>query len=189
MAATKKTDNSNFDGKLLLRRHFLDLYPPHSVLDCCQGGKKIWGKLLKDYPVKYLGVDVKPKKGRLQVDSTKILGQPGWDYDVIDIDTYGSPWRHWQNALKFAPGDVTIFLTIGLVKIMGGGLCREVMEWLGFKKFHPPIPTSLAAKCSDLALPYALDRARRAGFQIELVLEAPRSKNARYLGVRLHKCL
>lgn len=188
MPPTKKTDNGNLEAKLALRRHFLELYPPTSVLDCCQGGGKIWSSLLESFPTKYLGVDVKPKKGRLQVDSAKILGQPGWDYDVVDIDTYGSPWRHWANALKFAPGDVTIFLTIGMVKVMGGNTCREVREWLGFDRFDPKIPSSLASKCDDISTPYALDRARRHGFAVELALEAPRSKNARYLGIRLSKC-
>lgn len=185
----KKTDNSNIDAKLTLRRHFLDLYPPKSVFDCCQGDKKIWSNLLAHYPTKYLGVDLKSKKGRLKIDSKRILGQAGWDYDVIDIDTYGSPWGHWVNVLKYSSGDVTVFLTIGLVKIGGGSLSAEAMDWLGLNKFQPKISFALAASCNDMSVSYGLDRSRLHGFGIELALEAPCSKNARYIGVRLKKIL
>lgn len=189
MPPTKKTDNANLDGKLLLRRYFLDKYPCTSVLDCCQGSKKIWGTLLAEYPTRYLGVDVKEKKGRLKIESQRILGQPGWYYDVIDIDTYGSPWEHWENALRFSTHDLTIFLTIGMVKVMGGQTSSAVMRWLGLDSFSPKIPSSLASKCSAMAIPYCLARAGRHGFEIVEAMAAERSKNAEYIGIRLRKLL
>jgi hypothetical protein len=145
--------------------------------------------LLKEYSPAYLGVDVKEKKGRLRIDSEKILAQPGWNYDVIDIDTYGSPWGHWENALRFSGHDLTIFLTIGMVKVGGGQTSNEVMRWLGFDAFSPKIPSSLASKCSALAIPYCLARALRHNFQIVEALSAERSKSAEYIGVRLFKLL
>lgn len=185
---TKKTDNGNFSGKLDLRRYFLDRYPYCSVLDCCQGSKNIWKILQEEYrPKKYLGVDIKPKKGRLQVDSARILGQPGWKFDVIDIDTYGSPWVHWQNALTYGQTDMTIFLTIGLVKVMGGRISKELMHWLGIDSFDPAVPPSLAAKLNAISLPYCLGRAEKHNYHIVEALEAPPAKNARYIGVRITK--
>jgi len=185
---TKKTDNGNFAGKIAMRRYFLDKYPFFSVIDCCQGEKKIWRILQEEYrPAVYLGVDIKPKKGRLQVDSERLLGQAGWQFDVIDIDTYGSPWGHWQNVLLFRQADMTVFLTIGLVKIMGGRMSNEVVDWLGLSGFAPPCPSSLIAKLNAMSLPYCLNRAEKHGYEIIEVMEAPPTRNAKYIGVRLKK--
>lgn len=184
----KKTDNGNFEGKLELRRYFLDKYRCTSVFDCCQGDKKIWNILQNEYsPEKYFGVDLKPKKGRLQIDSKRILDQTGWDFDVIDIDTYGSPWGHWQSVLEYGNKDITVFLTIGLVRIMGGRISSEVSSWLGFSSFLPKMPTSLAAKCNMLSLPYCLNQVEKYGYSIIEALEAPATKNAGYIGVRIKK--
>lgn len=188
MPATKKTDNGNFAGKIALRRYFLEKYPCSSIIDCCQGDKRIWNELLPHHPeAKYLGVDIKNKKGRLAIDSQRLLNQPGWNFDVIDIDTYGSPWAHWSSLLRYGKTGLTVFLTIGLVKIMGGRLSKEVIAWLGFKSFDPPIPTSLASKCNAIALPYCLKQAEKHGYILHEVLEAPPAKNARYIGIRLTK--
>ncbi|HZU48538.1 MAG TPA: hypothetical protein VFA16_15010, partial [Mycobacterium sp.] len=95
--AQTKTDNGNLEAKLGLRRHFLRRYHMENkpmVLDCCQGDGIIWRKLRQEFECDYWGVDVKPKRGRLSIDSVRILAQPGWPHDVLDIDTYGSPWRH-----------------------------------------------------------------------------------------------
>jgi hypothetical protein len=51
--------------------------------------------LRREFRVDYWGVDIKRAPGRLKIDSTHILSQDGWDFGVIDIDTYGSPWSHY----------------------------------------------------------------------------------------------
>jgi hypothetical protein len=95
MTASKKTDNHNPKAKLLLRRHFLDKYHADGnadVLDCCQAGGLLWKEIRKTHQIaRYWGVDLKPKKGRLKIDSVRILQQSGWPQNVIDIDTYGEP--------------------------------------------------------------------------------------------------
>src|SRR5438552_1243842 len=104
MSKSKKTDNHNLPAKLALRTYFLRKYHMQdvrrdaagatniNVLDCCQATGKIWGTLQREFPLAgYWGVDVKPKKGRLTIDSVKILDQPGWTQNVVDVDTYGSP--------------------------------------------------------------------------------------------------
>lgn len=185
---TKKTDNANLHGKLALRRYFLDRYPCSSVIDCCQGDQVIWSQLRQEYPVeKYLGVDLKEKKGRLKIDSNRILAQPGWTFDCIDIDTYGSPWAHWESILQYSPHSITVFLTVGLVKVGGGRVSNEIMRWLGFSGFSPKIPSSLASKCMAMAIPYCLARATRYEFTIVEAKAAPPSKNAEYYGIRLDK--
>ena len=62
-------------------------------------------------------MDVKPARGRVKVDSERILAMPGWDFDVIDIDTYGMPWGHWIAAVRNAKAAVTVFLTVGNVTL------------------------------------------------------------------------
>ena len=87
----KQTDNHNLPAKLALRLHFLHQYhlpATANVLDCCMGTGKIWSEIRKEYQIsQYWGVDLKPKKGRIKIDSAKILNQPGWKQDVIDVDT------------------------------------------------------------------------------------------------------
>lgn len=99
----KKTDNTNLPAKLDLRRRFLRKYhaeDPANVLDCCQGDGVIWKTLRREFTIAgYWGVDTKRKPGRLRLDSSRILAQAGWLQNVVDIDTYGSPWRHWLAML------------------------------------------------------------------------------------------
>ncbi|MEN3369967.1 MAG: hypothetical protein V7609_2110 [Verrucomicrobiota bacterium] len=116
---SKKTDNHNPDAKLTLRRHFLNRYhvpivaygdTSIRVLDCCQASGRLWGVLRREFAgVEYWGVDVRPKKGRLKIDSVRILDQPGVTQNVIDIDTYGSPFKHWMALLRECAGTASPF--------------------------------------------------------------------------------
>lgn len=150
------------------------------MFDCCQGQGTIWRELRVDSPVRsYWGVDQKPKKGRIKIDSVRVLDQPGWDFDVIDVDTYGSPWDHWLAILKHLSKPVTVFLTIGMVRIGGGGgLSACQREVLGLADLD--IPQSISGKLHDLSAKALLARG-----QVAECLEAFPSHNARYLGVRL----
>jgi hypothetical protein len=126
-----------------------------------------------------------PKKGRLQIDSARILDQPGWTQNVIDLDAYGSPWKHWFALLRHGVQDLSVFLTIGMVKMGGGNLDRALYPVLGLNFTRLQVPNSLAAKMHtlsiDAALAFALHRWE--------VVEAREAKNAggncRYIGVRL----
>ena len=187
MAKTTKTDNHNPAAKLALRRHFLREYhaddSPH-VLDCCQGGGLLWQELRKEFAVaSYWGVDVKPKKGRLKLDSVRVLAQPGWPQNVVDIDTYGSPWKHWAAMLPNIARPTTVFLTIGQVQIGGGQLIKEAKEALELKDLR--IPPAISAKLNRFAVPYLLAQSDWYGIIVTEALEAASSGNARYIGVRL----
>ena len=89
--AGKKTDNSNTKAKLELRRYMLRKYnadEPAHVMDCCQGGGRLWRTLRNEFQVaSYWGIDVKRKAGRIKVDSSRILAQPGGRANVVDIGT------------------------------------------------------------------------------------------------------
>ena len=191
MSSGKKTDNHNPAAKLALRRHFLRKYhadEPIHVLDCFQAQGRLWSKLQQEFKVdSYWGVDIVPKKGRLAIDSARILDQPGWTQNVIDLDAYGSPWKHWLALLRHGGHDLTVFLTIGMVKIGGGNIDGALYPLLGLEFDRLQLPNSLAAKLHGLSINTALAQALRR-FKVIEALEAKNSGgNCRYLGVRLQR--
>src|SRR5436190_13053268 len=164
MSSSKKTDNHNLPAKLELRRYFLRKYHciqenRPDVLDCCQATGRIWRTLFEFPLAGYWGVDLKPKKGRLSIDSVKILDQPGWTQNVVDVDTYGSPWKHWFALLRNCKHPVTVFLTIGMVKVGGGNYDRTLLASAGITFERLEIPNSLGARVSDLIIKHALSTA------------------------------
>ena len=183
-----KVDNANLPAKLELRRYFLNKY--HSkgaikVFDCCQGSGVIWNSLKEEYPISnYWGVDLKPKKGRLKIDSVRILQQPGLDANVIDIDTYGSPWKHWTAILPRISSPKTIFLTIGQWQ-MGTDSEMCVNLGLGNLKVSPGI----LMKLHELGQRYLISKGNRNGLKIvcckESVSGGSPPSNAQYIGLHI----
>jgi hypothetical protein len=183
-----KTDNHNPKVKLDLRRYFLRKYHADgdgSVLDCCQGGGVMWSTLRQEFDISsYWGVDLKPKKGRLQIDSVRILEQPGWCQNIIDVDTYGSPWKHWIQIAKNISQPMTVFLTIGNQNQTAMSPEAHGASALGFR-FPPSTPQSIKgiiARKYDVLL--AFSKAAETA-TIKEVVEAVSTGFARYIGVRL----
>lgn len=182
----KKTDNHNPAVKLRLRQYFLEKYHADGsakVFDCCQGGGLMWTTLRRTHPVaSYWGVDLKPQKGRLQIDSTRILCQPDLPANIIDIDTYGSPWKHWLAILPNITHDTTVFLTIGSTKVRGA-TDSAVLAVLGCT-FKQSLPVTFYGKLDAIGVNYALARGSDFVKIIESV-ESVSTGNARYFGLRL----
>lgn len=187
---TGKTDNHDPRAKLELRRYMLRKYHADKlpdVLDCCQGGGVLWRKLREEFAVSsYWGLDLKPKKGRLKLDSVRVLAQSGWPQNVVDVDTYGSPWRHWEAMLPNVTRPVTVFLTIG----RGGPnmirLGRQELLAMGMTipRVHQ-MSGAITHRLAEIAVRYCLAMACESGIiQVEAV-EAVSDGNARYIGVRL----
>jgi len=112
-----QVDNSHGAAKLALRRQLLNGLErrPLRVLDCCAGSEQMWGTLRQEYKVRYTGLDVKKKAGRLKIDSRRYLESADLtSFDVIDVDTYGSPWEHWETIARKVRGPLVVFLTLGL---------------------------------------------------------------------------
>lgn len=190
MTASRKTDNHNPSGKLKLRRYFLEKYHPANtakVLDCCMGTGFLWNILAGEYKLSsYLGLDTKYKKGRLRIDSSRYLMAGDWDHNVIDVDTYGMPWKHWAKLLKTARGDLTVFLTIGFIRMGGGGnLSKEQKLAMGIDKLKN-IPVSLAARLNRLSVQCCLALCLER-FEVIECLEAENHGSARYFGIRLEE--
>src|SRR5690606_24117030 len=90
------------------------------VFDACQADGVIWKNLRDEYGdriASYWGVDLKPKRGRLKVDSIRVLQSGPMQENVIDIDTYGMPWKHFEAACRNLDKPTTIFLTMGMPSI------------------------------------------------------------------------
>ena len=180
---TKKTDNANLNVKLLLRRYFLDKYfgkKQFSVLDCCQGSQVIWSALRREYKCRYMGVDVKPQSGRLKIDSKRLLQINADKFDVIDIDTYGSPLQHVAALMPLIKKQVILFLTYGQVRVGGGNYDHSIKRILGFD-FDVPnsIGVSLQIRLFDELVAGSIIQFANTGE----CLEAPRSRSARYIGL------
>lgn len=179
----EKSDNSELAPKLAIRRHFLQRFHsegPIRVFDCCQGSGLIWSILRKEIPVSsYWGVDLKPKPGRLKIDSVKVLGQPGWKENVIDIDTYGSPWKHWAAMLPNIIQPTTIFLTAGQLMMGTDAYFAQALR-LGNLPIPQTIMMNIAKKSLSYVLTYSL-----GDLKIIYAAEAKASGSARYFGVHL----
>lgn len=189
MPKQKKTDNHSFGPKLELRKYFLRKYhTPETthVLDCCQATGQLWKMLAKEHPLtSYWGVDIKPKKGRIKIDSVKILAQKGWPQNVVDIDTYGTPWKHWVSLLATISRPTTVFLTIGLIRMGGGGTMDTASKKiLGVETLD--LPPSLQGQLWEISEEYMLAKAQKIGIMIEESVEVVSTGTSRYLGIRLH---
>jgi hypothetical protein len=190
MTESKKTDNHDPSAKLLLRRYLMRKYHGNGnarVLDCCMATGFIWREIRKGFPVaEYMGLDLKPKKGRLQIDSARYLEAGGWDHDVIDIDTYGAPWKHWSQVLRHAPGPVTVFLTIGFIRMGGGGaLMTEAISAMGLQSLN--VPKGILGALNKISVSYCLSECYAYGMIPVEAVEATSTGNARYIGVRLER--
>lgn len=188
MTTAGKTDNHDPEAKLALRRHFLSRYHAAGadVLDCCQAGGLLWGQLRSEFSLaSYVGLDIAPRKGRLRIDSSRYLQAGGWTHDCIDIDTYGAPWRHWCRLLPNITRPTTVFLTIGLIRMGGGGnMQTEAVLALGIPS---GVPAGILGGLHDLACRHCLAMAYDCGLTFAEAIEASSDGNARYLGLRIVK--
>tara|TARA_B100001741_G_C16537833_1_gene592857 strand:+ start:609 stop:1181 length:573 start_codon:yes stop_codon:yes gene_type:complete len=185
----KKTDNDFLASKLALRRFMLDRFHADGdirVFDCCQGDGVVWSELRKDFDLqKYWGVDVKKRRGRLKVDSKRVVAQPGLNCNVVDIDTYGMPWDHWLNLFPNITEPTTVFLTIGLITMGGGSaLSKTIRNFMQFPKDWPLSPVftpEIVTQSVQRFLALTNDR----GFKVVEAYESDKGRSARYIGCRI----
>jgi hypothetical protein len=193
MTAPTRTDNALLKSKLELRRHALRRYHAAGdirVFDCCQGGGVIWSRLKAEFPVtSYWGVDVKPKRGRLAVDSRRIVCQPDLRCNVIDIDTYGMPWDHWEGLLPNVVEPTTVFMTIGTAtrgRGTGMKMPKTVLRSLGIPGDWPLSP-AFTEYLVGLSLNHFLSLEPAGGHRVSEVWESTSGFRTRYLAVRIDK--
>jgi hypothetical protein len=196
MTESTKTDNASLSSKLLLRRHMLRRHHADGdirVFDACQGEGVLWGRLRSEFSVGYYyGVDVKPKKGRLAIDSRRVICQPGLNCNVIDIDTYGLPWDHWVALLPTIVEPTTVFLTAALAsqrakqKSGGSTLPKSVKSVLGIPA-EWDISKVFTDQLCGIAVAHYLSMPAANGYRVVEAWESTRGSRARYIGVRLDR--
>lgn len=182
--AKTKTDNHNLQAKLALRRQLLRERPgrqPFSVCDCFSGSEALWSQLRREFPVAdYLALDVKPKHARLKLDSLRYLQAQDWEHDVIDLDAYGSPWRHYFEVLRRRRACI-VFLTIGST-----GFARQQLEGLALLGLTFEVPGGMHSALADLVTDHCLGAFHRYGLRLLSAWEALNpGGNARYIGLSL----
>lgn len=182
-----KTDNDNFAGKLALRRYFLRRYHEGRtplVFDACQATGQLWKALRTEFTVTYFGVDHVAQPGRLRIESERVLATPGWQFDVIDVDTYGSPWLHWEQIMKHGRAPVTVFLTIGS-SMFGGSTDNAALRAIGLGRVVKRLPPSMRKKLDRIAVDACLALTFTHGWEVVDAQEAPPGRSARYLGLHM----
>jgi len=186
-------DHDNFGAKLALRRYFLRTYhgagsacPTPYVFDACQATGQLWKALRAEFTIaQYFGVDLTLQRGRLCVDSTRVLASPGWSFDVIDVDTYGTPWNHWEHILRHGTQDATVFLTVG--RKGNTQAPRAILHDLGMGRIVALLPHSMCMRVYPMALLAQFARALKFGWRVVEVREARKGNTAQYFGVRLER--
>ena len=193
----RQIDNGYLASKLALRRHLLARWHKGRavrVLNCCEGEDNVlWGWLRREVRVRaYLGLDLKKRRLGLRMDSARFLAEAAWRFDMIDIDTYGSPFAHLMALLdNFRVPAVTVAWTWGLARLTPGGergnLDGATTRLLGLDSVAKVAPVSLLAQAKPLALGLWLTECRNRNILVHGLCEALPSRRARYLGARLER--
>ncbi len=131
-----KTDNSNFYAKTGLRISCLPKKEEIKIIDCFHGKGKIWDyiKSKKNIKLNLTGIEKEYKKSKknefiLYGDALKYIKNLDFsNYDIIDLDCYGSPAKYIENLLKnktIKRGQMVFYTNI---YIMYGIQNREVLK-------------------------------------------------------------
>lgn len=181
----KKTDTASgqLAKKVDLRLHFLRKYHETDarVFDACQGDGEVWAAVRKDFEVThYWGGDKARKAGRLNIDSVALLAQGVAD-NVIDVDTYGSPWDHWLSLLPNIKQPTTVFLTWGSMGV--SAMPERVKQFIGIGALRMPV--SLPGKLWHHAVNSLLSAPLRHGLEIVECRRCRATQNVEYFGLHI----
>lgn len=114
----EQLDNSAIDLKIEMRRKYLP--PGARVLDCFCGKGRVYEAVYRDKVKLYFGID-NEKIHSLALcsltDNLKYLASKDIsEFNVFDLDAYGSPWKQMYMILKRSPqNEIVMFVTDGLV--------------------------------------------------------------------------
>jgi len=137
-----KTDNSYMAIKVAIRKNEIgDLAKAH-VLDAYSGHGDIWRKIKRELPGTVITVDeieIKKRKGiYLRGDNLKYLsGMELSQYDVIDLDAYGIPYKQLEIIFKYARtrhGEKKAIIFFTFIQTIFGMLPHGMLSNLGYTK-------------------------------------------------------
>lgn len=121
-----KKDNSNPRLKAELRKRFIS--SEQKVLDLFSGDGEMWKRAYKNNVSEYRGIDkIKKHNENCEVeDNRRFIKNNNLDnYDVFDLDDYGSPWKLFFNILAKIKSEKrrVFFVTDGLpLRMSMGGI-------------------------------------------------------------------
>jgi hypothetical protein len=136
----KPTDNTNPLAKIYLRKWLLDFFPNPRVLDVYGGHGVMYDNVWKESSSRYEAVDGKVIRW--------IKKQENLEYDVFDIDPWGSPFQviaELNKRIAEDIGHVGMVCTDGAIKRAGQiiPLSRFVREKCGFDEKNKTFLRSL----------------------------------------------
>ena len=154
MPDTKKTENSYFDAKVQLRIRNLPKRPGLKVLDLFSADGSIWNEIKRRTNRNMVVVRVERKPGRrgvyLRGDNLKFLDAIGLDqFQVIDLDAYGVPFKQLEKVFDLNPTKVTVFVTF--IQSLYGQLPRGMLEYCG-------VTEKMVKKCPSLFMRDGFER-------------------------------
>lgn len=179
----KPRDNSMPSAKATLRRRFL---PENaSVLDCFCGDGEMYRLAYAGRIKSYLGLDMKrihDPKLCLLINNLSFLAKRNLSqFNVFDLDDYGSPWRQFYLILKREkPRPITIYMTDGLVlhQKLTGGITKFVSAIEGIpRKWNIP---GTSRWYVDIFATMLLDVKARFGWQTEKAVYFSNEKETVY---------
>jgi hypothetical protein len=172
--ALGQIDNRIINTKVNDRLEFIQLLGREKihVLDCCAGDGYLWRSVsgLFGGEVERLAFDLKAGKGRYRLDSRRFLSTGNLSrFDVIDIDTYGSPYEHLFAAFgnPTLADTVVVFFTDILVRIGGGSIQKKALEMVGLSFPGATLPKCFTAEIVRYTRSYVLKYPQRIGYRIE----------------------
>lgn len=161
--SSRQIDNSHKEVKLEMRRE--SVKDGDTILDCCHGEGFLWGEIGQGKDISVIGIEHEKGRGRgaIHGEAEKVI--PGLDlsrYQMIDVDTYGSPYQIIKCIFKnktLAPGTV-IFYTF--IQTHMGLVSQESLRAIGLSKEMTKKISTLFAK---LGWPAFLEYLRKQGIK------------------------
>lgn len=138
-----KTDSSYLSTKINLRIKHLPDKKDIKILDCYAGKSRIWNEIKRksNKNINIVGIDKKPYGSSLRGDNIKYLrGMDLNKYDIIDLDSYGIPFK--QLEIIFKKGYKGI-LFVTFIQSIFGRLPIKLLERIGYTK-------NMITKCPTL---------------------------------------
>ena len=130
-------DNTFLDDKIALRIKHLPRKKIINVLDCFSGKGIIWNKIKKTtkQKINILKIDNKGNLKGIYLKGDNVKYMQGLDldkFDIIDLDSYGVPYRQLNIIFKRHLKNCTIFITF--IRSEFGMLPIGLLNELGYTK-------------------------------------------------------
>lgn len=143
----KKTDNSFFEEKVILRQDVLDILDKKeiSVLELYAGKSLMWKQLKKnnkDKTINLLSIEKERNKNKYALcgDNLKFIDSINLKrFDIIDIDAYGIPFEQIKKVIN---NGFEGYVIVTFIQTMQGRLPKNLVKSVGLsKEMYNKIPS------------------------------------------------